>query len=192
MSSISSPIAAGSSSCLTYTVAVYAVLSSWWWTERPKHVERFTRINNEITVVCCWLYYRNITERYQPPDIKNVPINLYGVGLHVWASPGDVGHNINNYFMILESRRNRLCVSSASKDTAVNHTKCSDEKLSLHHFVHHKPHTKAQNRLTSERLDNVTKFKDGLCRGTTISKPKCIYGVKNRIKFGECLVPFTS
>jgi hypothetical protein len=24
-----------SSSCLTYTVAVYAVLSSWWWTERP-------------------------------------------------------------------------------------------------------------------------------------------------------------
>jgi hypothetical protein len=34
-SSISSPIAGGSSSCLTYTVAVYAVLSSWWWTERP-------------------------------------------------------------------------------------------------------------------------------------------------------------
>jgi len=29
------PIAAGSSSCLTYTVAVYTVLSSWWWTERP-------------------------------------------------------------------------------------------------------------------------------------------------------------
>jgi hypothetical protein len=28
-------IAAGSSSCLTYTVAVYAVLSSWWLTERP-------------------------------------------------------------------------------------------------------------------------------------------------------------
>jgi hypothetical protein len=26
---------ATSSSCLTYTVAVYAVLSSWWWTERP-------------------------------------------------------------------------------------------------------------------------------------------------------------
>jgi hypothetical protein len=44
---ISSPIAAGSSSCLTYTVAVYAVLNSWWWTKRPpKHVERFTRINN--------------------------------------------------------------------------------------------------------------------------------------------------
>jgi hypothetical protein len=35
-----------SSNCLTYTVAVYAVLSSWWWTERPKHVERFTRISN--------------------------------------------------------------------------------------------------------------------------------------------------
>jgi len=29
------PVAAGSSSCLTYTVAVYAVLSSWLWTERP-------------------------------------------------------------------------------------------------------------------------------------------------------------
>ena len=28
------------SSCLTYTVAVYAVLSSWWWAgKRPKHVE---------------------------------------------------------------------------------------------------------------------------------------------------------
>ena len=39
-----SPIAAGNSSCLTCTVAVYAVLSSWWWTER--HVERFTRTNN--------------------------------------------------------------------------------------------------------------------------------------------------
>ena len=34
-SSISSPLAADSSSCLTYTVAVYAVLSSWLWTERP-------------------------------------------------------------------------------------------------------------------------------------------------------------
>jgi hypothetical protein len=33
-SSISSPIAVGSSSCLTYAVAVYVVLSSWWWTER--------------------------------------------------------------------------------------------------------------------------------------------------------------
>jgi len=33
--SISSPIAAGSSNCLTHTIAVYAVLSSWWWTERP-------------------------------------------------------------------------------------------------------------------------------------------------------------
>jgi len=36
-----------SSSCLTYTVAVYAGLNSWWWTgKRPKHVERFTIINN--------------------------------------------------------------------------------------------------------------------------------------------------
>jgi len=34
-SSISSLIAAGSSRCLTYTVAVYAFLSNWRWTERP-------------------------------------------------------------------------------------------------------------------------------------------------------------
>jgi len=33
---------AASSSCLTYTVAVYTVLSSWWWTERP--FETFTDI----------------------------------------------------------------------------------------------------------------------------------------------------
>jgi hypothetical protein len=39
-SSTSSPIAAGSSSCLTYTVAVYAVLSSWWRTERPSETCR--------------------------------------------------------------------------------------------------------------------------------------------------------
>jgi hypothetical protein len=44
---ISSPITASSSSCLTYTVAVYAV-----WApddgrkDRPKHVGRFTRIND--------------------------------------------------------------------------------------------------------------------------------------------------
>ena len=58
--SISSPIAAGSSSCLTDTVALYAVLNSWWWMERPpKHVERFTR---EITGASCWLYYRNILQ----------------------------------------------------------------------------------------------------------------------------------
>jgi len=25
---------------LTYTVAVYAVLSSWWWTERPSETCR--------------------------------------------------------------------------------------------------------------------------------------------------------
>ena len=41
------PLATGSSSCLTYTVAVCAVLSSWWWTERPfKTCRAFTRINN--------------------------------------------------------------------------------------------------------------------------------------------------
>ena len=30
----------GSSSCLIYTAAVYAVLSSWWWTERPSETRR--------------------------------------------------------------------------------------------------------------------------------------------------------
>jgi hypothetical protein len=38
--SILSPIAGGSISCLTYTVAVYAVLSSWWWMERPSETCR--------------------------------------------------------------------------------------------------------------------------------------------------------
>jgi len=33
-------IAGGISSCLTYTVAVYAVLSSWWWTGRPSETCR--------------------------------------------------------------------------------------------------------------------------------------------------------
>jgi len=33
-------LAAGSSSCLTYTFAVYAVLSSWWGTERPSETCR--------------------------------------------------------------------------------------------------------------------------------------------------------
>ena len=58
--SISSPAATGSSSCLTYTVAVYAVLSSWWWMERPpKHVEHFTRINNlrqQVHLVGCTIW----------------------------------------------------------------------------------------------------------------------------------------
>jgi hypothetical protein len=39
-SSISSPIAAGNSSCLTYTVAVYAVFSSCLWTKRPSETCR--------------------------------------------------------------------------------------------------------------------------------------------------------
>ena len=43
---ISSPIAAGSSSCLTYTVAVYAVLSSLWWMERPSETCRAFYKNN--------------------------------------------------------------------------------------------------------------------------------------------------
>ena len=61
-SSISSPLAAGSSSCLTYTVVVYAFLSSWWWTERPSETCRAFYKNKEfeITGASCWLYYRNI------------------------------------------------------------------------------------------------------------------------------------
>jgi len=39
-SSISTPIAVGSSSCLAYTVAVCAVFSSWWWTERQSETCR--------------------------------------------------------------------------------------------------------------------------------------------------------
>jgi hypothetical protein len=32
--------AAGSSNCLTYIVALYAVLSPWWWAERPSETCR--------------------------------------------------------------------------------------------------------------------------------------------------------
>jgi len=42
---ILSPIAAGSSSSLTYTVAVYAVLRSWWRTERPFETYRAFKKN---------------------------------------------------------------------------------------------------------------------------------------------------
>jgi hypothetical protein len=61
-SSNSSPIVAGSSSCLTYTVAVYAVLSSWWWTEKPSETCRAFYENKqfEITGASCWLYYWNV------------------------------------------------------------------------------------------------------------------------------------
>jgi len=38
--SILSLITAGSSSCLTHIVAVYAVSSSWWWKERPSETCR--------------------------------------------------------------------------------------------------------------------------------------------------------
>ena len=63
-SSISPPIAAGSSSCLTYTVAVYAVLSSWWWTERPSETCRafYKKKYLEITGGSCSLYYSNARE----------------------------------------------------------------------------------------------------------------------------------
>jgi len=50
-----------SSSCLTYTIAVYAVLSSWWWTERPSKTRRAFYKNKsfETTGTSCW-FYRNI------------------------------------------------------------------------------------------------------------------------------------
>ena len=34
------PLAAGSSSCLTYALAVCELLSSWWWTEGPSETCR--------------------------------------------------------------------------------------------------------------------------------------------------------
>jgi hypothetical protein len=51
-----------SSSCLTYTIAVYAVLSSRWWTERPSKTHRAFYKNKsfETTGASFWLFYRNI------------------------------------------------------------------------------------------------------------------------------------
>jgi hypothetical protein len=52
-------LATGSSSCLTYTVAVCAVLSSWWWTERPSQTFRVFYKNVCVCVgvlVICVLY----------------------------------------------------------------------------------------------------------------------------------------
>jgi hypothetical protein len=51
-----------SSRCLTYTVVVYAVLSSWWWTERPSEIcwAFYKNKQYEIKGTSCWLYYRNI------------------------------------------------------------------------------------------------------------------------------------
>jgi hypothetical protein len=77
-SSSSSPIAAGSSSCLTYTIAVYAVLSSWWWTERPSETCRAFYKNKSFEIIdaSCWLYYRNIL-RCTNLLIVNNKINVY-------------------------------------------------------------------------------------------------------------------
>ena len=51
-------LAAGSSSCLIYIVAVYAVLSPWWWTERPSETCRWFYKNKcEITGASCLLYF---------------------------------------------------------------------------------------------------------------------------------------
>jgi hypothetical protein len=47
---------AGSSSYLTYTVAVYAVFSSWWWTERPSEIYTAFYKNNlrlQVHLVGC-------------------------------------------------------------------------------------------------------------------------------------------
>jgi len=59
-----SGIAEGSNSCLTYAIAVYAVLSSWWWTESPSEKCRAFYKNKsfEKTGASCWLYYRNILQ----------------------------------------------------------------------------------------------------------------------------------
>ena len=50
----------------TYTLAAYAVLSSWWWTERPSETCRAFYKNKwyEITGASCWLYYRNDNSKY--------------------------------------------------------------------------------------------------------------------------------
>jgi hypothetical protein len=47
---------------LTYTIAAYTVLSSWWWMERPSKTCRAFYKNKwfEIRGASCWLYYRNI------------------------------------------------------------------------------------------------------------------------------------
>jgi len=51
--------------------AVYAVLSSWWWTKnRLKHVERLTQINNSRNVASCWLYSENILAMHGHTNIK--------------------------------------------------------------------------------------------------------------------------
>jgi hypothetical protein len=57
-----SPIAVGSSSCLTYSIAVYTVLSSLWWVVRPSETCRAFYKNKsfEMTGASYWLYYRNI------------------------------------------------------------------------------------------------------------------------------------
>jgi hypothetical protein len=69
----SSPTAACSSSCLTYIIAVYAVLSFWWWTERPPEIYRafYKNISFEITDASCWLYYGNMLRCTNLRILKN-------------------------------------------------------------------------------------------------------------------------
>jgi hypothetical protein len=91
--SISSPIAAGNSSCLTYrpTVAVYAVLSSWWWTEKPSETCRALCKNkqSEITGASCWLYYRNILRC----------TDLWILNSDIWIVSKLCRHKINLYLI---------------------------------------------------------------------------------------------
>ena len=74
--SISSPIAAGSSSCLTYTVAVYTVLRSWWWTERPSETCRTFYKNKQFEIIraSCWLYYGNVLRCADLWILKNIKL----------------------------------------------------------------------------------------------------------------------
>jgi len=62
LSSTSSLIAASGSGCLTCTVAVCSVFSSWWWTERPSETFRAfyknkyykTSVNDRVVSVNSW------------------------------------------------------------------------------------------------------------------------------------------
>ena len=64
----------GAQNC-TYSVrylSVYAVLSSWWRTEktRLKHVQRLTEINKLWNVASCWLYSANILAMRRHMNVK--------------------------------------------------------------------------------------------------------------------------
>jgi len=52
---------------------VCAVLSSWWWTEKPsERVECLTWIKILRNVASCWLYSANILSMHRPTNVKFV------------------------------------------------------------------------------------------------------------------------